>query len=416
MLLQRRTPPLLLRILDGVARYFPLRLISLDISVVQRLAERKTGLNDWGDSTYLMRLKRMTEAAAERKKMTLTGRFAYRVFLHWHACNRLRQVELLKQHPEIMDEPFADPIFIVGGYRTGTTHLHNLLCEDRQFRQPTTWELSFPISRQRNVAQDRRRRRRLAKGIFALNQFIMPDQADVHDVVVDGPEECHFLLENSALSMTEYISFLGYSYADWLLEQDLQSAYDDLRRQYQILAWQDRQLEPQSSPRPWVLKCPLHIWYLPELLKSFPDARILWTHRSMTSTLPSTCGLTAVTATKFFSGVDGAEVGAFWMNYYKKGFERAFAERARHERSRFIDVRLPDLAASPEETLDRIYQELGLQRSPDSRERVGLRLSAGNQAKDTPGKHRYTAEEFGLEPQRIREAFHGYQQEFGFSA
>ena len=36
------------------------------------------------------------------------------------------------------------PIFVIGHWRTGTTHLHNLLCDDRQFGYVSTFQAMAP--------------------------------------------------------------------------------------------------------------------------------------------------------------------------------------------------------------------------------------------------------------------------------
>ncbi len=38
----------------------------------------------------------------------------------------------------------TDPIFIIGHWRSGTTHLHNLLCKDPQMGYITTYQSVFP--------------------------------------------------------------------------------------------------------------------------------------------------------------------------------------------------------------------------------------------------------------------------------
>ena len=48
--------------------------------------------------------------------------------------DRLLMASILKKHPEIQEEELAPPVFIVGFPRTGTTHLHNLMSQDKDFR------------------------------------------------------------------------------------------------------------------------------------------------------------------------------------------------------------------------------------------------------------------------------------------
>jgi hypothetical protein len=45
---------------------------------------------------------------------------------------------------KIRDTSGAPPLFILGVWRSGTTHLHNLLAQDDRFTFPTTYQASFP--------------------------------------------------------------------------------------------------------------------------------------------------------------------------------------------------------------------------------------------------------------------------------
>jgi hypothetical protein len=409
----RRPAPLLLRAFDALTAGVRQDLVDLEVEAVTSQARAATGCEDFGHPGYLRRLEAMVSEAAAHPRLTTSGRIALRIFLHWHATNRLREVELLAAHPEIRAIPVPEPLVIVGGYRTGTTHLHSLLAADASLRAPRAWEVCFPIPLLADRVADRSRRRRNTRAVFALNQFIMPDQLDVHTVLLDGPEECHFLLENAALSMTQYIAFGGHGYARWLLGEDVKDAYDSLRAQYQILSWLEREEHPEQPLRPWLLKCPLHTWHLEQLMRALPGARLLWTHRSMDATVASTCGLSAVTSTKFLSELDGAELGRFWIEYYEAGLERGLAARDAHPEWSVLDVRLADLVRDPEAELARIHAALGREPSAAALEAVHAELARQAAAKDAPGKHRYTPEEFGTSGPALRERFAAYEARFG---
>ena len=40
--------------------------------------------------------------------------------------------------------PVEPPLFILGHWRHGTTHLHNLLAQDPQFAYPTLYQTLYP--------------------------------------------------------------------------------------------------------------------------------------------------------------------------------------------------------------------------------------------------------------------------------
>lgn len=59
----------------------------------------------------------------------------FRMFEHWKFRKRIKFTDI--------NNP---PIFILGHWRSGTTHLHNLLTQDPQFGYITMLEASFPKS------------------------------------------------------------------------------------------------------------------------------------------------------------------------------------------------------------------------------------------------------------------------------
>src|SRR5215831_19395539 len=56
----------------------------------------------------------------------------------------LRCWENLRFARRIRAAKVAPPLFVLGIWRSGTTHLHNLLAQDDRFAYPTTYQTSFP--------------------------------------------------------------------------------------------------------------------------------------------------------------------------------------------------------------------------------------------------------------------------------
>ncbi len=63
--------------------------------------------------------------------------------------NRLLIEDLVRRHPEILEERIAAPIIICGLPRTGTTHLHNLMSADPALRSLPYWESLEPVLAER---------------------------------------------------------------------------------------------------------------------------------------------------------------------------------------------------------------------------------------------------------------------------
>ena len=49
-------------------------------------------------------------------------------------------------HPEIEKTRVSDPLFVLGFWRSGTTHLHNLFVQDDRFAAPNLYQVMHPHS------------------------------------------------------------------------------------------------------------------------------------------------------------------------------------------------------------------------------------------------------------------------------
>jgi hypothetical protein len=376
------------------------RFIDLSADAMRRRAELETGLRDWGEPSALDRLEVLSQAARANTELSPLGHFAVATYYHFHCVDRLRIVDRLKKQPEIEDAPVKAPIFIIGWYRTGTTLLHNLLGADPRHRAPRTFELVSPAPFSSDPVWDRRLRTLRSQFILQLSRYLVPETETAHFTPIDGPEECFFLLENDFVSSTMFNTYMAYDYADWLLEQDLRPTYRFFRKQLQVLSHRDPE-------RRWVLKCPFHLWHLDALLDVFPDARFVFTHRDVTEALPSNCSLSAMTSSKFHRVTDLRALGSFWRHYYRQGISRAMEVRERIPEDRYIDVPLPWVSRWPMDTLERIYERFDL--GFDDRTRAAFQAALRSNPKQTKGKHRYTAAQFGLGPEQLRREFADYQ-------
>ena len=77
----------------------------------------------------------------------------------------------------------------------------------------------------------------------------------------------------------------------------------------------------------------------------------------------------------------------------------------------FITVRYDDLALRPADTVESIYERLGLEMSPSFRERLDEAV-VGHRA--FASQHSYSLQEFGLSEEEIYQELHDIFEEFGF--
>jgi len=92
-----------------------------------------------------------------------------------------------------------------------------------------------------------------------------------------------------------------------------------------------------------VLKAPFHLGFLETLLATFPDARIVQTHRDPVETLPSIASMYAALWKLASDEVDEHEIGRHCLARYGGSLSRCLAARERLPADRFLGTRIVDV-------------------------------------------------------------------------
>jgi len=381
------------------------QLLRVDPERVMKLAQRLTGLNDYGDSDGAFR-ERLDETVESllRTDWNMLGLFGVRYILHWHLSNRLRVVELLKQRPDIKDIEIERPLVITGLFRTGTTFLHNVLAADPNSRVGRMWEFAHPVGRKRDLLDDETWRRWRCGHEVLMDEIMIPEQAEVHSVAIDACEEDFFLLENDMANMKFFVGLGAYDYGRHMLGWDMVQPYEWHKRQLQIL-WEQR------SAKRWLLKCPWHLWNLQALLVVYPDAQVIQTHRRLVDAIGSQCSLSARIASKFQRNFDLHDVGRFWLDYSRIGIERGLQARAALPESQIYDLRLEDLHSTPLAVVEDIYSRFDLPFDGALADQLRARIAEEPTAQS--GEHDYDIADYGLTEDQVQTQFAEYRERSG---
>jgi hypothetical protein len=301
------------------------------------------------------------------------------------------------------------PVFIVGLPRTGTTALHHLLNQDPGNRTLRLWEAQSPVPPPETATyrSDPRIAERAA-GV-ALTEDFMPGFLRTHLIDAEEPDECYMLLNREFLSVEYSAMFHIPSYANWLYAHRCQrDAYRSHRRQLQLLQYR--------HPGHWVLKAPFHQLGLRQILRFYPDAIIVQTHRAPMAFVASGCSFSELLRRSGSDAVDRAVVGRDWMDMlsiYTRTFEADRAALEPEFPGQFIDIHHDAFVADPWPAVEAIYAARGTPLAPAAREAMSRWLASHPQGKH--GRHEYRLADYGIRREEVAELFAGYMTRYGLS-
>ena len=354
-------------------------------------AVAQTGLDDFGDDSFREGLELLVRALRDEARLNAAGEAFLYPRLVGHLAQRLQVEDWYRRHPEIDDVPIEAPLIGLSLPRTGSTALSFLLAQDPGVRYLRQWESSQPCPPPSTVAGRDPRVPQGAGEVVGSRAHVPNDPA--------GPMEC---LDLMALDFKTHIyqAFAQIpSYSAWLLDADLTSTYRYERRVLKLLQWGE-------PARPWRLKTPAHVLFLPYLDRAFPDARFVMTHRDPTDVILSVAGVYADIAGGFTDDLDLAYLGALNVEHWSVGMDRALAFRDGGADERFYDIDFRAMQADPIGEVRGLYAWLG---EPVSDEfEAGMRRWWAQNAENREPASAAGPATFGLDLDQVRPRFADY--------
>lgn len=378
----------------------------LSASTVIATAEESTDLRDFGGDEWREALDVLTDSLNTEAGLTEFGEVVAQADLVGSLTRRLQVVDHRRTHPEVAEGRIERPFFIVGQVRTGTTILFELLAQDPDARAPLTWEVDAPCPPPEAATHDTDPRIEDSRQIQEMMTSIIPDLKAMHPI---GPLLAQECVRITAMDLRSFIFPTIYhvpTYARWLLETDMSSAYQ----------WHRGFLQHLQSTIPvnrWVLKSPGHIWALDAMMKQYPDARVIQTHRDPLRTIASVSSLACTLRTFAAEQTSIEAVSREWAEYVIDGIDRSIDARESGivPASQVVDVQYQAFAADPIATVAAAYDQLGLAFTAEAESR--MRRFLDTQPAHEHGGHHYTFAQTGLDERELRERTSRYQDFFG---
>mmetsp|Transcript_23875 Transcript_23875/g.74323 ORF Transcript_23875/g.74323 Transcript_23875/m.74323 type:complete len:567 (+) Transcript_23875:101-1801(+) len=317
---------------------------------------------------------RLMLEACESDHISATGRMMLNQLMNGWIDTRVAIDNYVRAHPEVQDVPIKRPIIIIGCPRTASTFMHKLLAQDPALRKPHFWELAIPSPPPDPATYDRDPRRDLVSTGFrsfdAISPHFYEDVHRHHYFGVDEIEEDSVLVHYAGVLAMHGIAFKGDSeYAQWQKCPDnKEAAYRVHKKVLQILS------SRYPQPVQWLLKAPtIHSCFLKELLKVYPDAILIVTHRQPVEVLPSWCKfvLSPMVTTLWRHGMKQVLLQAKTREQLElfERIERAIAEvRATSAGAQMFDVHYKDLMADPMKIIHECYSNFGMNLSPEAKQ------------------------------------------------
>jgi len=375
---------------------------SLELEDLLRAAERRAGASDLGVWPIEEPIERLLDSYRREAELTTLGRITVRELLVSLLENLLRLETERVANPDVERQAIADPVFIIGLPRTGTTHLHGLMSQDPANRAPFTWEVMYPAARGTTRDEIDPVRARTQSRLDWANR-LAPEFMRIHPIAPDLPQECIAIHAQAFMGIQFHTTHDVPSFQDWFERDSQDLAYDFHRRLLQ-------HLQAHRPGSRWVLKAPGHLFSLGALLRRYPNARIVQTHRNPLRVMGSMASHATVLRRAFSDRADPVRIAADWADRWGRALDDFLAVRDRAKPEQFLDIGYESIERAPLETVERVYDFLGWPLTDSGRAAIAHFLAAN--PKDKHGVHRYTLEQYDLDRAELTRRFARYIDRF----
>lgn len=380
--------------------------VELQVKAVLGQAQERTGLDDFGEDSFQDRLQVWLQAVREDAGLGPLGRLAVHSHCVRALANRLRFEDLLKRHPEVLQQEICRPIIVVGLPRSGTTHLLNLMSSDTRLRSLPYWESLEPVPDPKEAMRPDGRDPRLvrAEQQWALQDQQLPLLKAMHPM---SPLHVHEEIELQELDFATYnLEWLARvpRWRDHYLALDMQPHYTYLKRVLQALQW----MKPGER---WVLKSPQHLEQLRPLHETFPDATFVITHRDPVRVIQSAVTMLAYGDRLRRNRLALPELGEYWVDRVERLLRACVRDRDVLPADQRLDVLFHEFMRDDLGTVERIYAQAGFPLGASVRTQLSKFVASHPRGKY--GRVRYDLlGDFGLDPAQVRSRFAFYFDRF----
>lgn len=262
--------------------------------------------------------------------------------------------------PKIENVPA--PVFILGHWRSGTTHLYNIMC------QSGAWGYVPPVAT--GLPWDLFG---LAAIFNPLLERALPDHRFIDNIPVspDSPQEDEIAIAN----MSDASFYHGIYFPRAFAENVQRGLFFDGCSTADIRGWQKqftyflRKLYLHQGEKPLLIKNPVYTGRMGMLLEMFPNAKFIHIHRNPYDVFVSMRNFYQKLLKQFaLQGFDHVDIDETILTIYDRIMRAYERDAANVSEEQLIELRYEELDADPVRAVEKCYSALGFQGFEASRE------------------------------------------------
>ncbi|OLS32710.1 MAG: hypothetical protein HeimAB125_06020 [Candidatus Heimdallarchaeota archaeon AB_125] len=265
----------------------------------------------------------------------------FTIYEHIRFNRKIRNTEIKKP-----------PIFIVGHWRTGTTHLQNLLLLDDKYGYLDLVEATFPHLMLSGF-----------KFISAVMKPLIPDKRPMDNMAMTAatPQEHEFAIVDLCL-LSPQSGLIFPENRDRYLKY---GTFEDAT-EAEVKEWKDnlvfylKKLTLKEGGKQLLLKNPLDTHRVKLILEVFPDAKFINIYRNPYKVFFSTVKLHNVNTHLFWLQKPHYELNDFIFDLYLEFYDKFYQDFDSIPKDQIIELKYEDLISKPMEELEKIYEQLNL--------------------------------------------------------
>ncbi len=249
-------------------------------------------------------------------------------------------------------EIVAPPIIIIGYWRSGTTHLQNLLSQDRRFTFPTTYTCVFPS----HFLLSERLLKKLLEGEIPRTRPM-----DDMRLSLDSPQEDEIALA----FLSGYSPYLDYAFPNTIPKYRRFLDFKDTTIKEQqifkktIICFVKK--HTHRCRKRVILKSPAHSYRIWLLIQAFPDAKFIHIHRNPVDVFLSAVHTFAIQKSTFgLTKPDNSDLEQQVTEDMLLCYRRIQEDRRLLASRQFVEIRFENLEQHPLIELEKVYRILSL--------------------------------------------------------